>query len=167
MGGTHVIVVMGVAGAGKTTVGRELARAIGWEFHDADDYHPAENIAKIHGGQPLTDEDREPWLASLRAMIAKAIREGRHVVLACSALKQSYRDSLSPAGMPEGAVRFVYLDVPVAELQQRLAHRHHFAPPAILPSQLATLEKPRDAIWIDGRRAVPDEVRDIREALAL
>lgn len=159
---------MGVAGAGKTTVGRELAQAIGWEFHDADEYHSAENIAKMHRGEPLTDDDRRPWLATLSALIATIVREGRHAVLACSALKQSYRDVLVPPKVPEGAVRFTYLDVPPDELRRRLTERaHHFAPPELLASQLATLERPRDAIWVDGTCPVPNEVQTIRDAFGL
>lgn len=158
---------MGVAGAGKTTVGRELAEAIGWEFHDADDFHSAENIAKMHRGEGLTDVDRQPWLESLRRLIAAIVREGRHAVLACSALKQAYRDMLIPEGIPATAIRFAYLDVPPEELEKRLENRHHFAPPALLSSQLATLEAPKDAVWVDGTRPVSAEVKSIREALGL
>jgi gluconokinase len=158
---------MGVAGAGKTTVGRELAQAIGWEFHDGDDFHSAANIAKMHRGEGLTDADRQPWLAALRGLIATIVREQRHAVLACSALKQAYRDMLIPEGIPAAVIRFVYLDVPPAELERRLESRHHFAPPALLSSQLATLETPKDAVWIDGTRPVSAEVGSIREALGL
>lgn len=159
---------MGVAGAGKTTVGRELAQAIGWEFHDADEYHSPENIAKMHRGDALTDDDRLPWLATLRALIASIVRESRHAVLACSALKQSYRELLVSPDIPDVAVRFAYLDVPAAELELRLAHRpHHFAPPALLASQLATLEPPRDAVWVDGTCSVDEELRTIKKALGL
>jgi gluconokinase len=163
-----VIVVMGVAGAGKTTVGRELAQAIGWEFHDADEFHSPENIAKMHRGEALTDDDRRPWLATLSALIATIVREGRRAVLACSALKHSYREVLVPPGVAPGAVRFTYLDVPAGELRRRLTERHdHFAPPELLASQLATLEAPRDAVWIDGMCSVEEEVRTIRTAFGL
>jgi gluconokinase len=159
---------MGVAGAGKTTVGRKLAQAIAWDFHDADDFHSPENIAKMHRGEGLTDEDRKPWLAALRQLIATALRENRHIVLACSALKQAYREVLTPPGAPPSAVRFVYLNVPAAELHHRLAERsEHFAPPALLSSQLATLEPPRDALWIDGTCPVGKEVQTIRDALGI
>jgi gluconokinase len=158
---------MGVAGAGKTTVGRELAEAIGWEFHDADDFHSAENIAKMHRGEGLTDADRQPWLEALARLIATIVREGRHAVLACSALKHAYRVTLTPNGIPASAIRFVYLDVPAKELERRLEHRKHYAGPSLLSSQLATLEKPKDALWIDGTRPVPAEVDDIRKALGL
>ena len=158
---------MGVAGAGKTTVGRELAEAIGWEFHDADDFHSSANIAKMHRGEGLTDADRQPWLESLRRLIAAIIRERRHAVLACSALKQAYRDMLVPEGIQPAAIRFAYLHVPPEELERRLENRQHFAPPALLSSQLATLEAPKDAVWVDGTRPVPAEVRSIREAIGV
>ena len=158
---------MGVAGAGKTTVGRELARSIGWEFHDADDFHSAENIAKMHRGEGLTDADRKPWLESLARLVTAIVREGRHAVLACSALKQAYRDMLMPQGIPESAIKFVYLDVPREDLEKRLVHRHHYAGPSLLASQLATLEPPSDAVWIDGSRPLDAEVDAIRDQLRL
>ena len=158
---------MGVAGAGKTTVGRELAQSIGWEFHDADDLHSAENIAKMHRGEGLTDADREPWLEALRRLNGTIIGEGRRAVLACSALRQAYREMLVPNGIPRSAIRFVYLDVPAGELERRLEARHHYAGPSLLSSQFATLEPPKDAVWIDGTRSVSEEVAAIRAALGL
>ena len=158
---------MGVAGAGKTTVGRELAESIGWEFHDADDFHSAENIAKMHRGEGLTDADRHPWLEALARLVAAVVREDRRAVLACSALKHTYRVMLIPDGVPASAIRFVYLDVPVEELERRLEHRRHYAGPSLLSSQLAALEKPKDAVWIDGTRPVSAEVDAIRSALGL
>ena len=158
---------MGVAGAGKTTVGRELAEKIGWEFHDADDFHSAENIAKMHRGEGLTDADREPWLEALSRLVAAVVREGRHAVLACSALKHAYRVMIMPQGIPAAATRFVYLDVPPEELERRLESRHHYAGPSLLASQLATLEKPKDAVWIDGTRPVAAEVEAIRSAIGI
>jgi len=163
----HVIVVMGVAGAGKTTVGRELAEAIGWEFHDADDFHSAENIAKMHRGEGLTDADRQPWLEALARLVPARLEEGRHAVLACSALKHAYRVVLIPDGVPASAIRFVYLDVPPEELERRLELRHHYAGPSLLESQLATLEKPKDAVWIDGTQPVSAEIAAIRSSLGL
>jgi gluconokinase len=164
----RIIVVMGVAGAGKTTVGRELAQAIGWEFHDADAFHSPGNIAKMHRGEGLTDADRVPWLEALRGFIEAVVREERRAVLACSALKQSYRDMLRPNGVAPGTLRYVFLDVPADVLRERLEHRErHFAPPELLASQLATLEAPRDAVWVDGTCPVGDEVRQIRTALGL
>jgi gluconokinase len=136
----RVIVVMGVSGAGKTEIGRALADAIGWPFHDADEYHSKENIAKMHRGEGLTDADRAPWLAALHKLVEDIIANHQRGVLACSALKHSYRQMLRPDIAAPGEVRFVYLDVPRAVLEERLRTRHgHFAPPALLDSQLATL----------------------------
>src|SRR5271165_4947074 len=129
---------MGVAGSGKTTVGELLARELGWQFADADDFHPPENKDKISRGIALTDADRAPWLAAMRSAIVQWNAAGENVVLACSALKRSYRDELRV-----GPVRFVYLKGDPALLLQRLRARHgHFADEKILASQLATLEEP-------------------------
>ncbi len=164
----RVVIVMGVAGAGKTLVGSTLARTLGWSFYDADDYHSAENVAKMHHGIGLTDADRAPWLATLRDLIDHVIRDGRSAVLACSALKEAYRETLTPADAPAGTVRFVYLDVPADVLRERLEHRaHHYAPPELLGSQLATLEPPRDAIRVDGTLPPDAIVRAARAALGV
>jgi gluconokinase len=117
----RVIVVMGVAAAGKTAVGRELARTIGCEFHDADDFHSKANIEKMHRGEGLTDADRQPWLEALARLVASIVRERRHAVLACSALKQAYRDMLIPHGIPVATIRFAFLDVPREELERGVA----------------------------------------------
>jgi gluconokinase len=163
-----VIVVMGVSGAGKTVIGQALAQAIHWPFHDADEYHSPENIAKMHRGEGLTDADRAPWLAKLHALVTDLIASNQRGVLACSALKESYREMLRPESASPGDVRFVYLDVPRDVLEERLRTRHgHFAPPALLDSQLATLEKPRDAVWVDGARTPDEIVADIRERLSV
>jgi gluconokinase len=161
----RVIVVMGVAASGKSTVGAALAQALGWPFHDADDYHSAANKAKMHAGVPLTDDDRIPWLSTLKALIGDVIRRDGHAVLACSALKAWYRDALVPSDAPPGAVRFAYLDVSRATLEARLANRRHFFPISLLDSQLDTLEKPQDAVWVDGAQPVPEIVRKLRAAL--
>jgi gluconokinase len=146
-----VIVVMGVSGAGKTEIGVALADALQWTFYDADTYHSQTSIEKMHRGEGLTDEDRAPWLARLHALIADVIAANRCCVLACSALKERYRDALRPDIAEPGDIRFVYLDVPRDVLEERLRTRSgHFAPPELLASQLATLEKPRDAVWVDG-----------------
>jgi len=145
-----VIVVMGVAGSGKTTTGRALAAALGWAFVDADDRHSPANIEKMRAGTPLTDADREPWLASLHATIARALDRREHLVLACSALKRRYRAMLR--GECRG-VRFVYLEATESALTRRLSHRPgHFAGPPLLASQLAALEKPGDdeAMTVDA-----------------
>ena len=185
-GGTslpNVVVVMGVAGAGKTVVGQALSAAIGWPFYEGDAFHPAANIAKMTRGEGLTDEDRAPWLAALRDLISGVVERGEHAVLACSALKHSYRNILAsdaPPAASEGgsnpgmhthrssAVRFVYLDVPPEVLKARLEQRRgHFAPPSLLPSQLEALEEPRDALWVDGTQPPPSIVVSIREALGV
>ncbi len=159
---------MGVSGAGKTEVGRALADALQWTFHDGDDYHPKTNIEKMHRGEGLTDADRAPWLATLHALVADVIASNQCCVLACSALKESYRDQLRPANASPGGVRFVYLDVPREVLEERLRERHgHFAPPALLESQLATLEEPHDALWVDGTRSPAEIVGVIRERLGV
>lgn len=137
-GGALVLILMGVAGSGKTTVGTLLACELGWQFADADDFHPPENKQKISQGVPLTDSDRAPWLAAMRSAILQWDAAGENVVLACSALKRSYRDELRA-----GDVRFVLLKGDYALLLERLRQRHgHFADEKILVSQLATLEEP-------------------------
>jgi gluconokinase len=159
------IVVMGVSGAGKTTVGRALAERLGWPFHDADDFHPAENVARMRAGHPLTDADRAPWLGRLRDLIGGVLRSGGSAVLACSALRRAYRAALVPADAPPGAVRFAYLRVPRAELAERLTHRAaHYMPASLLDSQLATLEVPgpdEDALAIAADCPVADIVEEI------
>ena len=167
-----VVVVMGVAGAGKTTVGRALADAAGWRFHDADDFHAPESIAHMRAGLPLDDARRAPWLAELRTLIATTLRAGESAVLACSALRHAYRDALVPRGddvATGGMVRFVHLRVSPGVLATRLGTRTgHFAPPALLASQLATLEEPdagEPALLLDGERPVPELVDAIRAHL--
>src|SRR5260221_13553489 len=132
-----VLILMGVAGAGKTTIGTLLAQKLGWYFADADDFHPPENREKISRGIPLTDADRAPWLASMRNAILQWNPASKNVVLACSALKRSYRDELRT-----GPVRFVYLKGNCELLLDRLRSRHgHFADEKILASQVQTLEE--------------------------
>ncbi len=142
-----IVVVMGVTGAGKTTVGRLLARALGGDFLDADDYHPAANVAKMRAGRPLTDDDRRPWLARLNEVLRAYAARSARVVLACSALKASYREQLV-AGLPDS--RIVYLRGTKALIAARLeARRGHYMNPALLDSQFATLEEPDRAIVAD------------------
>lgn len=142
-----IVVLMGVSGTGKTTVGKLLARQLGWSFYDADDYHPAANVAKMHQGVPLTDADRRPWLDALARLINDARGRGESIVLACSALKHNYQDYLQ---QHHPDVRYVYLHGAPDLIRQRLAARKgHFFDPSLLPSQLATLEPPADALEID------------------
>ena len=135
-----VLVVMGVSGSGKTTIAALLAGRLGWEYADADQFHSPANIRKMHGGTPLTDQDRAPWLATMAAWIDATRSVQRHGVLACSALKRSYRNVLV-AGRPD--VRIVYLRGDKALIAGRQAARHnHFMPATLVDSQFATLEEP-------------------------
>ena len=160
-----VIIVMGVTGSGKTTMGQRLAETLGWQFHDADDFHPPANKTKMHAGIPLTDEDRRPWLAVLHDALARSLAEGRGTVLACSALKESYREALSDR---LSGVRFVLLDGDRALLRARLADRPgHFMNPALLDSQVETLERPADALVVDIAEPVDAQVAGIRGAFGI
>lgn len=157
-----IVIVMGTTGSGKTTIGTLLAKRLGWEFVDADDFHPQANVEKMKHGIPLTDADRDPWLKALRDKIFEWRDEKRQVVLACSALKQSYRDELRASS----EVRFVYLKGGYELFSQRvLARKGHFAKQDLLTSQFATLEEPTDAIIVDA--ALPPEqiVSEVRKQL--
>jgi len=155
-----MVIVMGVSGCGKSTVGQALAASLGWPFFDADDYHPEGNIRKMANGLPLTDEDRAPWLERLRDVLASEHAAGRSAVLACSALKERYRDVLRTAA-PE--VRFVYLCGTRDEVLQLMSRRTgHFMKPGMLESQFAALEPPRDALSIPVRLSCADQVQRIR-----
>ena len=135
-----VIILMGVSGSGKTTIGQRLAQELGWPFYDGDQLHPQANIAKMRQGMPLTDEDRWPWLQALRAHIATCMQRGVSAVLACSALKQAYREYLI---VDETEVKLVYLKGDYDLIHTRLAQRHgHFMPPELLASQFVALEEP-------------------------
>ncbi|AEE47726.1 gluconokinase [Cellulomonas fimi] len=137
MGVQHVV-VMGVSGTGKTTIGRLVAERLGAAFVEGDDLHPPANVEKMRSGVPLTDDDRGPWLRLVAAAMTEHAQAGRPTVVACSALRRAYRDVLRSA---EGRVRFVHLAVPRPELDRRLAGRRgHFMPATLLESQLATLE---------------------------
>ena len=155
-----IVIIMGAAGAGKTTVGRALAEALGWRFIDADDLHPPSNIDKIRSGIALTDEDRAPWLARTHDAILRASGEQADLVLACSALRQDYRATLADR---IADVRWVFLDADAELLAARLRNRPgHFAGPAIVGSQLETLERPRDALTLDAALPVDVLVEAIR-----
>ena len=162
-----IVVLMGVSGSGKTTIGTLLAQRTGTIFADADDYHPQANKDKMRAGIPLNDEDREPWLEILNGLLRGWYQSGESGVLACSALKEKYRQTLE-SGIPAEAITFVWLDPGKQLLSERLAARHHeYMNPNLLDSQMATLEPPKDALRVAGDRT-PDEVVDrILEHVAL
>ena len=158
-----IVILMGVAGSGKTTLGTLLAQRLGWRFIEADDYHSPQEIQHMLAGQPLSDAERQPWLAKLRQVLADCVARKENAVLACSALKESYRRQLT---IDAQAVRFVYLKGDPAVIRQRLRSRSgHFAKENLLASQYATLEEPDDALIV----AVDDEperlVQRISDAL--
>ncbi|HYX80825.1 MAG TPA: gluconokinase, GntK/IdnK-type [Gemmatimonadales bacterium] len=168
MSTSGAVVVMGVAGAGKTAVGRALGAAVGWRFVEADDFHSAENVARMHAGVPLTDEDRAPWLEALRIELTHALHAGEHIVLACSALRHSYRVALVPQSAAIGWLQFVYLRASESLLHERLERRTgHYAGVTLLASQLQTLEEPADALWVDASRPVAEIVGFICQRLEL
>src|SRR5262245_46656296 len=159
-----VIVLMGVSGSGKTTVGKILADRLGWAFVEGDDYHPAANVAKMHAGIPLNDEDRRPWLAALRERVDRACTSGEDIVLACSALKHAYQDYLErhdPA-----CVHYVYLHGSEELIKTRLAARKgHFMNPNLLHSQFKTLEPPAHAIRVEVSGSPEEVAAEIRRRL--
>jgi gluconokinase len=166
-----VVIVMGVSGAGKSTIGRRVADALGWEFVEGDAYHPTANIRKLSHAVPLTDEDRDPWLQTLRSLIEDWLRNDKNVILACSALKARHRERLlaDPKRM-----RIVYLKGLPSLLRDRLLRRgKHFMAPELLQSQLDTLEEPPSGKFPPAATIVdigdPPEVMvdKIREALGL
>jgi len=160
-----VVIVMGVSGAGKTTIGRALASSLGWEFHDGDDLHTEASKLKMHRGIALDDADRAPWLRAIRELIVSMLDGGSNGVVACSALKQSYRDELV---VDPGSVKVVYLRGTKELIAGRLHNRGgHFMNPALLQSQIDTLEEPREAIVIDASAAPEAIVGMIRARLAL
>jgi gluconokinase len=162
-----IVVVMGVSGSGKTTIGRALADELGWPFLDADDFHPAGNVAKMAAGTPLADADRWPWLDALAAKIAAVLAAGGHAVLACSALREAYRARIAAGARRPDDIRFVHLEGDRATIAARLAARQHrYMPATLLDSQFATLETPVDAIKVDVRQTIPGQVAQIRAALA-
>ena len=159
-----VLLVMGTTGAGKTTVGKLLASKLGWTFLDADDFHPAVNIEKMKRGIPLTDADREPWLQNMHAALLRLNAAGKQAVLACSALKQSYRDTLSA----DLDFRVVYLCGTYEQMHQHILARHgHFAGESILAGQFADLEEPRDALTLDVSDPPENLVAEVVSGLGL
>ena len=160
-----IVILMGVAGSGKSTIAHALVALTGWQFAEGDDYHSEANRKKMHAGIPLTDEDRIPWLNSLHNVLAGWQHNGVSGVLTCSALKQSYRDLLSK-GLPAESYRFVLLSAPVAVLNARMHNRpSHFMNPDLLQSQLDTLELPADALHIDTTQPPEAVAREILDAL--
>ena len=158
---------MGAAGSGKTTVGKLLAAELSWEFADGDDFHPPANIAKMSQGIPLTDEDRVPWLQSIRDAMRQWQAQGKSVVIACSALKRSYRDLLG-IGSNAKDIKLVYLRGTYELLLERLHSRAgHYMKEQMLASQLADLEEPTDAITIDVSKSPEQIVSEIRKYLGL
>ena len=153
---------MGVAGSGKTAVGTRAAQRLGWVFLDADNFHPKPNVEKMRHGVPLTDEDRKPWLERLHEELKNRLNAGISLILACSALKESYR-SLLHQGLP--AIKFVYLNVDHDTVLDRLRHRQaHFFPKELLDSQFATLEPPKDAIQVNANLELDNVVQQVVSA---
>jgi gluconokinase len=153
-----LFVVMGVSGSGKSVIGAALARSLGVEFLDGDDFHSPANVARMSSGIPLTDQDRAQWVAVLAGKLRQASAAGLGLVVACSALKRGYRDILR-AGVPE--LKFILLEGSRPLIAERLAHRAgHFMPPSLLDSQLATLESPTpdEDAWVFDIRKTPDEI---------
>ena len=162
---SHIILIMGVAGSGKTTVGRQLATGLGWPYHEADDFHSVASKAKMGRGLPLDDTDRVPWLAAIRAVMDDCRTAGRSAVFSCSALKESYRRVLLDG---TAGVSLVFLsgerELLLARLQQRPGH---YMKPAMLESQLAILEPPAGALVLDIRQSPGELVAEIRRSLKL
>ncbi|MGC1375485.1 MAG: gluconokinase [Anaerolineales bacterium] len=160
-----ILVIMGVSGSGKSTVGQNLAAELGWSFYDGDDFHPAANVEKMANGIALTDADRADWLAALARLIRDLSGGGRSGVLACSALKQSYRETLQQ-NTPN--VQFVYLKGSYDLILKRLqARKGHYMRPELLKSQFETLEEPGQALVVDVAQPVAGMVRQIRQAFSL
>jgi carbohydrate kinase (thermoresistant glucokinase family) len=156
------IILMGVAGSGKTTIGRKLADALGWSFCDGDDLHPEANVAKMSRGIPLDDRDREPWLAAIRAYIGGCLARGEKTIVACSALREKYRRALVTDSTQ---IKFVHLAGSPALILERLQQRHgHFMRPEMLDSQFAALEQPADALVIDIAQNPDAIVAEIRRS---
>ena len=150
---------MGVSGSGKTTIGQALAQRLDWDFFDADDFHPAENIAKMRNGIPLTDEDRSPWLAALHRVLISTLAAGRHPILACSALKEKYRAELLQ-GL--NGMETIYLKGTYDLIWSRMSSREgHYMRPEMLRSQFAALEEPQDVFTLDIAMTVEDLVDKI------
>jgi len=164
----NALIVMGVSGSGKTTIGERLAARIGWRYEDADAFHPAANVAKMSAGQPLTDEDRWPWLRAIADEIDRASEAGERVVIGCSALRRVYRDVLVHG---RHDIRIIYLQGTQGLIADRLGERKgHFMPPGLLTSQFKTLEPPtpdEHALTVSIDAPVETVVNDILGKLEL
>lgn len=161
---TNFIIVMGVAGSGKTEVSRALAQNLGWDFYDADDFHPPENVSKMADGIALDDSDRAPWLASLHQLIYFSLKADKHGVLACSALKERYRQQLLAGG---DNVQIVYLKSSYELIWSRMIERkEHFMKPNMLQSQFDALEEPSNALTVDIAPSVDEIVKVILQNMA-
>jgi gluconokinase len=162
-----IVIVFGVSGAGKTTIGKLLAEQLGWRFYEGDDFHPRANIEKMRSGRPLTDEDRWPWLERLRDQITRSIAAKENAVLACSALRRAYRDRLRVSD----DVKFVFLRGNYALVAEQLRQRRgHFMSPELLRSQFADLERPEpdeDVLMTELGRTPQELVEDIKTKLRL
>jgi gluconokinase len=159
-----VVLLMGVSGSGKTTIGLRLAAELGWSFRDADDFHPAANVAKMSTGVPLTDSDRAPWLAAIRDHIEAALARGENAIVTCSALKEAYRTAAIP---DRRRVKLIHLAGDFDLILERMAHRRHFMKPDMLQSQFDTLERPADALTVNIAKTPGEIVTEIRRHLGL
>jgi gluconokinase len=154
-----VVVLMGVAGSGKTTIGRLLSKELGWKFYDADDFHSPANVEKMRSGIPLNDADRKPWLQTLNNLIRNSLERSESAVLACSALKESYRKFL----LIDESVRLIYLKGDYETVRKRLSERReHYMNPSLLDSQFETLEEPKEGLHVDASLCPEEIVRAIK-----
>ena len=159
-----IIVLMGVSGSGKTTVGRGLADELGWKFYEGDDFHPRANVEKMSSGTPLDDEDRAPWLERLRDLIRSCLARGENTVLACSALKRSYRQYL----LIDENVKLVYLKGDYELIEERMEKRRgHYMKPEMLESQFDALEEPRRGLTVDISMPPEKIIETIRSRLGV
>jgi gluconokinase len=159
-----IVILMGVSGSGKTTIGRLLAEELGWRYYEADDYHSSANVEKMRNGMPLNDADRRPWLEAIRDLIGGCLERNENAVLACSALKESYRKFL----LIDERVVLIYLKGDYEIIQRRLSHRRgHYMSPSLLGSQFDALEEPTTAIYVDVSSSPRDIVKNIRSRLGL